>query len=137
MLNMHLKPKICDQLFPTLVNMEIFSYIQAHTRSQDVKLQTIQKFLPKSAYSIVKILDSILTSSSSNIKPNHMVIIKIKDLALDAFAVLSQSNQELLQQSRDGITKNLRSISLGNIKHLSIMFYPIQNCYLVMILTTK
>ena len=65
-LNKHLKPENCDQLPPTLVNMEIFSNIPAHTRSQDVKLQKMQKFLLKSAYPIVKILDSILISSSSS-----------------------------------------------------------------------
>ena len=43
-LNKHLKPENCDQLFPTLVNMEIFSNIPAQTRSQDVKLQKMQKF---------------------------------------------------------------------------------------------
>ena len=55
-LNKHLKPENYDQLSPTLVNMEIFSNIPAHTRSQDVKLQKMQKFLLKSAYPIVKIL---------------------------------------------------------------------------------
>ena len=54
-LNKHLKPENCDQLSPTLVNMEIFSNIPAHTRSQDVKLQKMQKFLLKSAYLIIKI----------------------------------------------------------------------------------
>ena len=38
-LNKHCKPENCDQLSPTLVNMEKFSNIPAHTRSQDVKLQ--------------------------------------------------------------------------------------------------
>ena len=96
--------------------MEIFSNIPAHTRSQDVKLQKMQKFLLKSAYPIVKILDSILTSNSSNNKPDHMLINKIKELASDALAVLSQSNQELLQQRRDGITKNL-SREYKTLKH--------------------
>ena len=96
--------------------MEIFSNISAHTRSQDVKLQKMQKFLPKSAYPIVKILDSILTSNSSNNKPHHMLINKIKELASDAPAVLSQSHQELLQQRRDGITKNL-SRECKTLKH--------------------
>ena len=95
-LNRHLKPENCDQLSPTLVSMKIFSNIPAHTRSQDVKLQKMQKFLLKSAYPIVKILDSILTSNSSNNKPDHMLINKIKELVSDALAVLSQSNQELL-----------------------------------------
>ena len=97
-LNKHLKPENCDQLPPTLVNMEIFSNIPAHTRSQDVKLQKMQNFLLKSAYPIVKILDSTLASSSSSNKPNHMLINKIQELASDALAVLSQSNQEQLQQ---------------------------------------
>ena len=115
-LNKHLKPENCDQLSPTLVNMEILNIIPAHTRSQDVKLQKMQKFLLKSAYPIVKILDSILTSNSSNNKPDHMLINKIKELASDALAVLSQSNQELLQQRRDGITKNL-SREYKTLKH--------------------
>ena len=38
-LNKHLKSENCDQLSPTLVNMEIFGNIAASTRSQDVKLQ--------------------------------------------------------------------------------------------------
>ena len=50
-LNKHLKPENYDQLSPTLV---IFSNIPAHTRSQDVKLQKMQKFLLKSAYLIIK-----------------------------------------------------------------------------------
>ena len=54
-LDKHLKSENCDQLSPTLVNMEIFSNIPAHTRSQDVKLQKMQKFLLKSAYLIIKI----------------------------------------------------------------------------------
>ena len=54
--------------------MEIFSNIPAHTRSQDVKLQKMQKFLQKNAYPIVRILDSILTSNN---KPDHMLINKI------------------------------------------------------------
>ena len=106
-LNKRLKPENCDQLSPTLVNMEIISNILAHTSSQDVKLQKMQKLLLKSAYPIVKILDSILASNSSNNKTDLMLMIKIKELASDALAVLSQSNQELLQQRRDGITKNL------------------------------
>ena len=64
--------------------MEIFSNISVHTRSQDVKLQIMQKFLLKTAYPIVKILDSILISNSSNNKPDHMLINKIKELASDA-----------------------------------------------------
>ena len=112
-LNKDLKPENCDHLSPTLVNMEIFSNIPAHTRSQDVKLQKMQKFLLKSAYPIVKVLDSILTSNSSNNKSDHMLINKIKELAIDVLAVLSQSNQELLQQRRDGTTKNLSR----DIKH--------------------
>ena len=112
----HLKPENCDQLSPTLVNMEIFSNIPAHTKSQDVKLQKMQKFLLKSAYPIVKILDSILTSNSSNNRPDHMLVNKIKELASDTLAVLSQSNQELLQQRRDGITKTL-SREYKTLKH--------------------
>ena len=81
---------------PTLINMEIFSNILAHTTSQDVKLQKMQKLLLKSAYPIVKILDSIHASSSSSNKPDHMLINKIKELASDALAVLSQSNKELI-----------------------------------------
>ena len=87
--------------------MEIFSNIPAHARSQDVKLQKMQKSLLKSAYPIAKILDSTLASSRSSNKPNHMLINKIKELASDALAVLSQSSQELLQQRRDEVTKNL------------------------------
>ena len=45
-----------------------------------------------------------------------MLINKIKELASDALAVLSQSNQELLQQRRDGITKNL-SREYKTLKH--------------------
>ena len=74
-LNKHLKPENCDQLSPALVNMEIFSNITTHTRSQDVKLQKMQKFLPKSAYYVVKILASIFASNSSNSnKPDHMLM---------------------------------------------------------------
>ena len=59
----------------------------------------MQKLLLKKAYPIVKILSSILASNSSNNnKPDHMLINKIKKLASDVLAVLSQSNQELLQQ---------------------------------------
>ena len=76
----------------------------------------MQKFLLKSAYPIVKIIDSILTSNSCNNKPDHMLINKIKDLVSDALAVLSQSNQELLQQRQDGITKNL-SREYKTLKH--------------------
>ena len=36
-----------------------------------------------------------------------MLINKIKEMASDTLAVFSQSNQELLQQRRDGVTKNL------------------------------
>ena len=96
-LNKHLKPDNCDQLSPTVVNTEIFSNIPAHIRSQDVKLQKMQKFLLKSAYHIVKILDSTLASSSSSNKL-IMLVNKIQELASDALAVLSQSNQEQLQQ---------------------------------------
>ena len=60
-LNKHLKPENCNQLSPTLVNMEIFSHIPADTRSQDV-----WKFLLKRIYPTVKILDSILDSGSSS-----------------------------------------------------------------------
>ena len=115
-LNKHLKPENCDQLSPTLVNMEIFSNISAHIRSQGVKLQKMQKFLLKSAYPIVKILDNILTNNSSNNKPDHMLINKIKELASDALAVLSQSSQELLQQRPDAITKNV-SREYETLKH--------------------
>ena len=45
MLNKHLKQEYCDKLSPTLVNMEIFSNIHAHNRSQDGKLQKLKKFL--------------------------------------------------------------------------------------------
>ena len=110
-LKRRLKPENCDQSSLTLINMEIFSNTPAHTRSQDVKL-----FLLKSAYPIVKILDSIFTSNSSNNKPDHMLINQIKELASNALAVLSQSNQELLQQRRDGIIKNL-SREYKTLKH--------------------
>ena len=110
--------------------MEILSNVPAHTMSQDVKLQKMEKFLLKRAYTIVKILDSTLASSSSSSKLDHMLINKIKELASDALAVIiTQSNQELLQQRQDGITK----ILVGSIKHFNIMFHPTQNCYLVMI----
>ena len=60
-LTKHLKSENCNQLSPTLVNMETFSHIPADTRSQDV-----WTFLLKSTYPIVKIPDSILDSSSSS-----------------------------------------------------------------------
>ena len=65
-LNKYLRPEICNQLSPSLVNLEILSDIPTHNRSQDVKLQRLQKFLLKSVYPIVKILGSILTSSQNN-----------------------------------------------------------------------
>ena len=93
-LTKHLKPENCDQLFPTLVNMEIFSNIPTHNRSQNVKLQKMQKFLLKSAYPIVKKLDSILASSSSsnssNKPPDQIFINKIKELASDGSAQSKQ-----------------------------------------------
>ena len=68
----------------------------------------MRKFLLKNAYPIVRIHDSILTSSSScSSKSNHMLINEIRELVSDALAALSQSNQELLQQRQDGITKYL------------------------------
>ena len=72
--------------------MEIFSNIPTHNRSQDVKLQKMQKFLLKSAYPIVKILDSILASSSnsSNKPPDQMFVNKIKELASDGSAQSKQ-----------------------------------------------
>ena len=45
-----------------------------------------------------------------------MLINEIKQLASDALALLSQSNQELLQQRQDGITKNL-SREYETLKH--------------------
>ena len=48
-----------------------------------------------------------------------MLINKIKELASDALVLLSQSNQELLQQRRNGITKNL-SREYKTLK----LFYP-------------
>ena len=45
-----------------------------------------------------------------------MFIYKIKEPASDALAVLSQSNQELLQQRQDGITKIL-SREYKTLKH--------------------
>ena len=45
-----------------------------------------------------------------------MLINKIKELASDSLAVLSQNNHELLQQRRDGITKNL-SREYKTLKH--------------------
>ena len=80
-LNKYLRPGICDQLSPSLAHLEILSTIPTHNRNQDVKLQKLQKFLLKSAYPIVKILGSILTSS--------------------------QNNQEMLQQTAKAITKKL------------------------------
>ena len=62
-----------------------------------------------------------------------MLINKIKELASDALVLLSQSNQELLQQRRNGITKNL-SREYKALKHNVL---PKKNCYLVMILTTE
>ena len=115
-LDKHLKPENCEQLSPTLVNMEIFSNISAHIRSQGVKLQKLQKFLLKSAYPIVKILDNILTNNSSNNKSDHMLINKIKGLASDVLAVLSQSSQELLQQRPEAVTKNV-SREYETLKH--------------------
>ena len=79
--------------------------------------------LIEKVYPILKILDSVLasskssssssrsssrSSSSSSSKRNHMLINKIKELASDAIAVLSQNNQELLQPTRDAITKHFR-----------------------------
>ena len=105
-LNKHLKPENCNHLSPNINNMEILSNVPAHTMSQDVKLQKMEKFLLKRVYTIVKILDSTLASSSSSSKLDHMLINKIKELASDALAVIiTQSNQELLQQRQDGITK--------------------------------
>ena len=49
----------------------------------------------------------ILDSGSSSSKPDHMLINSIMELASDALAVLSQSNQGLLQQRPDGIPKKL------------------------------
>ena len=46
-----------------------------------------------------------------------MLINKFKELASDALAVLSQSNQEALQQKRDGTTKNL-SREYKTLKHI-------------------
>ena len=53
----------------------------------------MQKFLLKSAYSI----NILASNTSNNNKPDYMLLNKIKELASDALAVLSQNNQELLE----------------------------------------
>lgn len=89
MLNKHLKQEYCDKLSPTLVNMEIFSNIHAHNRSQDKK--KLKKFLLNIAYPIVERLDSILTNSAN---PDQTLMNNIRKLAYDAVVAPSQSNQE-------------------------------------------
>ena len=58
--------------------MEIFRNVLAHNYSQHLKQQELQKFLLKSAYPIVKILDSILTRS---VKRDQTLINKIQEVA--------------------------------------------------------
>ena len=67
-------------------------------------MQKLQKFLLKTTYSIAKTLNTVLTSSS---KPDQALMNNIKELAFDALAELSQSNQQLLQQTQDVITENV------------------------------
>jgi len=99
-LDKHEKPKNCDQIKAIKVNAEIFNIIPAGTRSNDLKNQKIQNMLLKATYPILKLLDYVIENKEVDKQ-------KIKELALDSFSMLSQTNQEVLQTRRDNISKSL------------------------------
>ena len=101
---LYTRPQNCETLVTTRVNAEIWSKLQSHTRSVDIRLQKVQALLLKGIVPILRIANTQLNSDGGANAESHKEMTR---QALDAISLLSQANQELNQRRRELIKPDL------------------------------
>ena len=96
---LYTRPQNCETLVTTRVNAEVWSKLQSHTRSIDIRLQKVQALLLKGIVPILQIANTQLSNGENQKDTTRQ--------ALDAISLLSQANQELNQRRRELIKPDL------------------------------
>ncbi len=99
-LNSFKRPANIEELKPTRVNPEIWSSLQAKTRSFDIKLQKVESALLKSIVPIVSCIASLMKSEASDPKDLMTKLI-------DSVAIIGYSKYELNLRRRELIKPDL------------------------------
>ena len=102
------RPMNIKNLECTRVNPEVWGSLKPKTRSQDIKLQSVQQALLKGVVPIVSVIDSLMTrlSTSASGLGNQEFKGEITKL-LDAVAVMGHANHELNMRRREFIKPDL------------------------------
>ena len=111
------KPKNCELLTETTVNLAIWNNLSEKARTSDIKLQRSQKSLVKGTTAVVGVVNELLNESEWPSKQ------KVVDTLMDGVQLLTNANRELNIRRRESLRPELHS----SYRHLCSASNPITN----------
>lgn len=91
---MNLEPENCQSVRVPAVNLEVWSRMAPHTRSNDIKLQIVEKLLCKAIVSLRILTDKLLKEKEASEDKSQKCVKTVKT-TLDAVRLIGQAQQEL------------------------------------------
>lgn len=109
------KPKNCELLTETSVNLAIWNNLSEKARISDIKLQRSQKSLVKGTTAVITVVNEVLN------EPEWPPKQKVVDTLMDSVQLLTNANRELNIRRREALRPELHS----SYRHLCSASNPI------------
>lgn len=97
----YIPPSNCEGLSETRVNFNIWNNLGETARSNDLKLQKVQKYLVKGMTAVVTVIDSLIKDGSSSSKEDNIGKL------MDAVILLANANTEVNLRRRERLKPEL------------------------------
>ena len=99
----YLKPKNCDMLAETRVNLPIWNNLSERARTSDLKFQKVQKSLVKGTTAVVGVVNALIT------KPDVLPKSEIVKQLMDGVLLMANANMELNLRRREALKPELHT----------------------------
>lgn len=99
----YLRPKNCEMLAETRVNLAIWNNLSERARTSDLKLQKVQKSLIKGSTAVVQVVNDLISKPDM---PSNCQIIK---QLMDGVLLMGNANIELNLRRREALKPELHT----------------------------
>ena len=99
----YLRPKNCDMLAETRVNLPIWNNLSERARTSDLKFQKVQKSLIKGTTAVVQVVNDLIS------KPDMPSKGQLVNQLMDGVLLMANSNTELNLRCREALKPELRT----------------------------